>query len=179
MNFAYPLARESRLKGSEPALVRARSTPQTQDPNQEHVMRGKIFTPDEANQMLPLVQRIVDDIIATYRQIHVALGTFEEVKRDVESASGATRVDLERELRYRDAEVSALLDAFQGLIEEIEALGGTVKDYEAGAVDFYGDVDGEIVYLCWMPGDDRVEFWHPLEDGYGKRRPLPASVAAS
>ena len=31
-------------------------------------MRGKIFTPDEANQMLPLVSRIVDDIVRTYRR---------------------------------------------------------------------------------------------------------------
>ena len=34
------------------------------------------------------------------------------------------------------------------MIQEIEALGGTVKDYEQGFIDFYGDVSGEIVYLC-------------------------------
>ena len=33
-------------------------------------MKGKIFTPDEANRMLPLVSRIADDIVATYADVN-------------------------------------------------------------------------------------------------------------
>jgi hypothetical protein len=137
-------------------------------------MRGKIFTVDEANRMLPLVARIADDIVATYGEVNGALQAYETAKGDTSGAPAA-----EAELRRRDQEVGDVLDRFQGLIQEIEALGGTVKDYERGFIDFYGDVGGEIVYLCWSRGEDAITHWHRLEEGYAKRRDLPAVSAAA
>ena len=87
-------------------------------------MKGKIFTPDEANRMLPLVARIADDIVATYADVNRALQAFEDEK--VRAEADESRLP---ELRRRDEEVANVLDRFQGLIEEVEALGGTVKDY--------------------------------------------------
>ncbi|MGE0192401.1 MAG: DUF2203 domain-containing protein [Planctomycetota bacterium] len=139
-------------------------------------MRGKIFTSEEANRMLPLVARIADDIVRTYRQVHDALRQLDASKQAASEAHGAEAIRLESEIRAHDARVAELLDRFQGLIEEIEALGGTVKDYERGAVDFYGELDGEIVYLSWSPGDEQIAFWHPLEDGAEERRPLPTTI---
>src|SRR5262245_52942128 len=103
-------------------------------------MRGKIFTPDEANRMLPLVSRIADDIVGTYAEVNAALQAFEACKAAIEKTAekGAEQSPAqESELRQRDAQVANVLDRFQGLIEEIEGLGGTVKDYERGFVDFY------------------------------------------
>lgn len=136
-------------------------------------MKGKIFTPDEANRMLPLVSRIADDIVTVYATVNRALQAFEAEKTRTEN-------DASREpaLRQRDADVATALDRFQTLIEEMEALGGTVKDYERGMIDFYGEVDGEIVYLCWKRGEDRICHWHRLEEGFGKRRAIPAPAAA-
>ena len=139
-------------------------------------MRGKIFTPEEANRMLPLVARIADDIVRTYRQVHDALRQLDASKQAAAEAHGAEAIRLESEMRAHDARVAERLDRFQGLIEEIEALGGTVKDYERGSVDFYGELDGEIVYLSWNPGDEQIGFWHPLEDGSEERRPLPTTI---
>jgi hypothetical protein len=39
-------------------------------------------------------------------------------------------------------------------------------------VDFYGRRDGEVVYLCWRDGEDRVAHWHTLGSGFAGRRPL-------
>ncbi len=136
-------------------------------------MKGKIFTVDEANRMLPLVSKITDDVVATYREVNQALQAYEAEKTEAQKDPGH-----ETELRRRDAEVAEVLDRFQGLILEIEALGGTVKDYEQGFVDFYGEVDGEIVYLCWTRGERVISHWHRLEEGYAKRRELPAAAAA-
>jgi hypothetical protein len=137
-------------------------------------MRGKIFTVDEANRMIPLVARIADDIVATYRSVNLALEAYEAAKAHTNSTP-----DAESELRQCDREVGDVLDRFQGLIHEIEALGGTVKDYERGFIDFYGDVGGEIVYLCWSRGETAITHWHRLEEGYAKRRDLPAVSAAA
>ena len=43
-------------------------------------MKGKIFTPDEANRMLPLVSRIADDIVATYADVNLALQAYETAR---------------------------------------------------------------------------------------------------
>jgi hypothetical protein len=134
-------------------------------------MRGKIFTVDEANRMLPLVARIADDIVGTYGEVNLALKAYDEEKaRTSETPRDA---NLETTLRRRDAEVSEVLERFQGLIQEIEALGGTVKDYEQGFIDFYGELDGEIVYFCWTRGESQIDHWHRLEEGYAKRRDIP------
>jgi len=137
-------------------------------------MKGKIFTPDEANRMLPLVSRIADDIVATYADVNRALQAYEDEKTRAEADE--TRLPA---LRRRDEEVANVLDRFQALIEEIEALGGTVKDYERGLIDFYGEVDGEIVYLCWQRGEEHIEFWHGLDEGFSHRRALPTPVTAA
>ena len=134
-------------------------------------MKGKIFTPDEANRMLPLVSRIADDIVATYARVHEALKAFEAEKGRQDEIESITESDDAR-LDKLDREVAAQLDRFQGLIEEIEALGGTVKDYERGCVDFYGDLDGEIVYLCWQRGEEVICHWHRLEEGFASRKAI-------
>jgi hypothetical protein len=134
-------------------------------------MKGKIFTVDEANRMLPLVARIADDIVGTYGEVNSALKAYDEEKGRVNEASRDAGGDTM--LRRRDAEVSEVLERFQGLIQEIESLGGTVKDYEQGFIDFYGELDGEIVYFCWTRGESRIDHWHRLEEGYAKRRDIP------
>ena len=63
------------------------------------------------------------------------------------------------------------------LLDELEALGGLLRDYEQGSVDFYGEVDGEIVYLCWQRGEHHVQHWHRLDEGFSKRRPIQLQAA--
>ena len=70
-------------------------------------MKGKIFTPDEANRMLPLVSRIADDIVASYADVNRALQAFEAEKARAEADE--TREPI---LRQRDADVAAALDLF-------------------------------------------------------------------
>ena len=140
-------------------------------------MKGKIFHPDEANRMLPLVSRIADDIVATYTRVQRALEAL-EAEKSRQAGDRAADEDHDARLRRLDEEVARYLDRFQGLIEEIEALGGTVKDYERPCIDFYGEVDGEIVYLCWQRGEDSIAHWHKLDEGFDHRRGLHVASAA-
>ena len=136
-------------------------------------MKGKIFSPDEATRMVPLVARIAEDIVATYADVNRALQAFQ--LEETRAKGDASRDAI---LAQRNTEVGQALDRFQKLIEEIEGLGGTLRDYEKGSIDFYGEVDGQIVYLCWQRGEDHISHWHSLEEGFSKRRPLPAPATA-
>ena len=79
----------------------------------------------------------------------------------------------------RGPEVAAARQAAERLaaqlrqgIEEVQAFGCVLKDLEMGLVDFPAVRDGAEVYLCWRLGEDRIGFWHGIDEGYAGRKPL-------
>jgi len=54
----------------------------------------------------------------------------------------------------------------------IRSWGIELKDAERGLVDFYAERNGQIVYLCFLYGEDDVKWWHTLEGGFAGRQPL-------
>lgn len=67
--------------------------------------------------------------------------------------------------------------AARGSLEQsllgLAQLGVEVKDVAQGLVDFRGRVGDHQAYLCWRHGEETVEFWHPLDEGFAGRRKLP------
>ena len=122
----------------------------------------KFFDLREANRTLPLVSRIVRDVVdanARMREIHL------EARQSIEN--GQTR------------EAEALQDRLQQLgferstyVEELEELGIELKDPNVGLVDFPAMLDGRIVYLCWKLGEEAIDHWHELSAGFAGRRPV-------
>jgi hypothetical protein len=39
-------------------------------------------------------------------------------------------------------------------------------------VDFPSLRRGEKVYLCWKLGEERIGYWHGIEEGFAGRKPL-------
>lgn len=114
------------------------------------------FTPAEANKTLPLVKRIVADILEKGRELRV-LGPRQR----------------EDEVRPRIKELETEL---KGLLSELQAVGCEYKDFgfERGLVDFPAHYDGEDVYLCWCSDEAEVTHFHPVEQGFAGRQQIPA-----
>jgi hypothetical protein len=55
----------------------------------------------------------------------------------------------------------------------LEDLGIEIKAAD-GLVDFRSLRDGEVVYLCWRFGEDRITHWHRLDSGFAGRRAITA-----
>jgi hypothetical protein len=72
----------------------------------------------------------------------------------------------------RREDFDALLKELEAAVEELEALGIVVKDADLGLVDFPARRHGVDVLLCWHVGEERVAFWHGLEEGYAGRKPV-------
>ena len=60
----------------------------------------------------------------------------------------------------------------QARLEDVARLGGVTKDLELGLVDFPHLRDGEVVNLCWKQGETSIEYWHGLDEGFARRKPL-------
>lgn len=57
-------------------------------------------------------------------------------------------------------------------VEAVQELGVQVKDLDEGLVDFPSLRDGELVLLCWKVGEEAIEHWHGVDEGFAGRKPL-------
>jgi len=127
----------------------------------------KFFTLEEANNLLPRVRTQLK-LLREIRKRIVSL----QARVDIEelTASGAhadpRRVD---ELL---AAIETDVQDFHRTLEAFQGLGCELKDLEKGLVDFYSMRGNDVVYLCWMDGEDSVQWWHPLDTGVKGRLPL-------
>lgn len=125
----------------------------------------RLFDVDEADRMLPLVRSIVRGMIEDWETRRRTIQRLDELPR--------ARRDEDREpARALHAEVDALTEKLVEAAEELAALGVEFKGLEEGLVDFPARLDGELVYLCWKYGEDRVRWWHPIDAGFAGRRLL-------
>lgn len=125
------------------------------------------FTVDEANKTLPLVRRIVTDIVATHRSLVERLDELRSL--EPEGGAGARQ----RQLAEEFEELAETVNRFIG---ELDAIGALFKGFEEGLVDFHSTLDGRPVFLCWKLGEASIEWWHDLDAGYAGRRPLPVHL---
>lgn len=125
----------------------------------------KLFTPEEANLLLPTVRPILKEIqarhtlIADFRKTAQAAATAGQDAGGGGMEGGSVYVKLLYELGK--------------LTLEIDALGVQLKDYARGLIDFPSMRDGRVVLLCWQLGEgDEIEWWHDMEAGFAGRQPL-------
>ena len=124
------------------------------------------FTVDEARAALPDLRRRlirINDLIADIQRTQEATGSQRmsiirgNGKGPILSGDGSKKEEAQR------------------LIEQIAADGIQIKDLQRGLVDFphflQGDTEHEV-FLCWHLGEDTIDFWHEIEEGYVGRQPL-------
>jgi hypothetical protein len=68
------------------------------------------------------------------------------------------------------------VERYQSAWSEVEEMGAVLKDPRTGLVDFYGLMDGKLVWLCWKYGEDGVSHYHGLDEGFSGRKPIQAST---
>lgn len=132
----------------------------------------RIFTVEEANRTLPLVTKIVGDLVREHK-------IWEDKVREFELAtvgSSPERPDAIAELLQTEAQ--RLAQDIEGYIAELNDLGVICKGMGTGLVDFRGQIDGRDVYYCWKLGEPSVMYWHELDAGFvGRQKLQPLALA--
>ena len=128
------------------------------------------FTPEEANAELEHVRPLVEQLVAE-RKVHaLALERQEGLEGKIRGNGGGIPP---AELASATAEVDGVARRLAHLVDEIASHGAEVKDLDTGLIDFPALRRGETVLLCWQLGEDEIEWWHTVDDGFAGRRPLP------
>ena len=129
----------------------------------------QLYTVDRANRTLPLVRRIVEDIVREHARWQAAIARLDLLTSASTDTPDVRIVALEREVQA----IARDIDTFQG---ELEALDIQLKDRRLGLVDFPTELDGRRVLLCWRLGEPAVQYWHDEDAGYAGRRPLSPTL---
>lgn len=113
--------------------------------------------------MLPLVRRIVDDILEEYAELQGSITRLNAVDSGEENA--ARRRELKEGVDERAARVDAL-------VTELHDLGCYFKGFQDGLVDWFSLYADRPVFLCWKRGEPEIEWWHQVDAGFIGRQPI-------
>ncbi len=133
-----------------------------------------LFTVEEANELLPQVGPLIEQIRSLQASLLTTNHELDEATRKLGAGNGYPLRDLKQQIEELGQHQQHLVEAFQSAFQQLESLGCELKDLKVGLVDFYSLRESEIVCLCWRLGEDRIRFWHRLEDGFAGRQPLEA-----
>lgn len=134
----------------------------------------RYFTVEEVERLIPALDGAMGRVMACHAETARVRGALQEAQRKV-MLSGGARLDQEF-WRSGKARLAAASAELQEKIAEILGLGGVPKDLELGLVDFPALLDEREVNLCWRVGEQRIRFWHSLDEGYAARKPLPGAA---
>ena len=122
------------------------------------------FTLAQANNSLPLVKRIVADIVRLHAD---AQKLQEELKLCSPKRQNEVKPSLEKAMHQ-----------LEDYVDELAEVGCDLKDYQMGLIDFTGRHRGHDVCLCWKLGEETVGYWHECEAGFAGRQPVSTLVEA-
>jgi hypothetical protein len=128
------------------------------------------FTLTEAERLLPEVDRALRDALFHKAEYQAAEAELNATMQGIRMAGGS-RVNpgpiLATRAR-RDASAGALREVF----ERIEQIGVLIKDLDVGLIDFLTLYQGRVVCLCWKLGEERIRFWHGMDEGFAGRKAI-------
>jgi hypothetical protein len=127
------------------------------------------FTPSEANEELTEIRPLAEEIVAHRREQRRLQSERQALAQRIAGNGGgidsAELAELEEAERHERVEIARRVNA-------VHERGAIVKDLDTGLVDFPALLHGEEVLLCWRLGEEQVEHWHGLEEGFAGRKRL-------
>jgi hypothetical protein len=125
-------------------------------------MEDKIFTLSEAQNLLPTLRKLMEEIAERWERIR-------ELNPEIQKARDNAPLD---GFSQFGVEYVELVSHLMSLMQQIKDMGVLLKDPSKGLCDFPYMKGGRMVYLCWQLGEDSIQYWHDVETGFAGREPL-------
>jgi hypothetical protein len=136
--------------------------------------KKKAFTFEEATTLLPVLRALLKRAMDGKRLIETVEKELQDLRHRI-LLSGGLCVDIPA-VAHRRAERDKALQGIKDALAEIESIGVQVKDLDIGLLDFPCVVEDETVLLCWKYGEEKIGFWHGLEEGFRGRKPIDERI---
>jgi hypothetical protein len=135
----------------------------------------RIFSIAEVNALLPSVSALVAEQLREQSEIEQGLAELTQLTGRAPKSLAANSEDSSEAVRLKQS-LRERVHRYEAGWEEVQRLGGVVKDPRIGLVDFYGRIDGRTVWLCWRYGEESIGYYHDLDAGFSGRRALTPAV---
>jgi hypothetical protein len=138
-------------------------------------MLKRVFTVDEANSLIPVLEEAFQSI-----EVHKAKIRDHGQKLEILSLLWETKVadranpDYEAYLVHKRTIENDVSEIERIIQEEIISRGirFPMGGIENGLLDFPTTFQGRWVYLCWRSGEPELLYWHETDAGYRGRREI-------
>jgi len=130
----------------------------------------KIFTLDEAQSLLPVVESLLTRAIESKQAAEAIDTELSELSYRIHLSGGMT-VNIVK-VAARRSELEQHVQRARETVGEIDEIGVQLKDLDTGLLDFPCRVDDEVVLLCWKRGELSIDHWHTVESGFQGRQPI-------
>lgn len=134
---------------------------------------SRLFTVREAEATLPLVQRVVGDLLQAYPRWKELVARYELLSTPLRAEEGEPA-----EIRTLRDEAARVAERINAYLLELEGVGCVFKGFEAGLVDFYALKEDRLIFLCWRMGEEHITHWHEVDTGFAGRLPIDESMLA-
>jgi hypothetical protein len=136
---------------------------------QDSSKRVLFYTPVKATKTLPLVRRVVKDLLSlagAINQQQIQLDGFHQLGETIEQAAYREELDdVEQSLTAEKAK-------WQQCVGELTAIGVSHHVPFDGTIDFPAMLDRRPIRLCWRPGDESVQYWHEVNETSADRKKI-------
>jgi len=134
-----------------------------------------VFTLEAVNALLPRLRVLMHAQMERRAEIERCLERLAQVLGGVPESVRVEEGDSD-EVRSLKRELAGKVERYQSAWQEVEETGAVLKDPRTGLLDFYGRVDGKLVWLCWKYGEEAVTHYHGLDEGFSGRRPIESTM---
>jgi hypothetical protein len=138
---------------------------------------SRYFTLDEAQNLIPEIDTLMDSILESKRVFDEADGELRKLNSRI-MMMGGSHVHPGDILQIRSRKEGSGM-ALEQASAKLQSYGCLLKDAEVGLVDFPTLYHGQQVHLCWRKGEAGIEFWHGLTEGFESRKPIDAEFIAN
>jgi hypothetical protein len=134
-----------------------------------------VLTLEAVNALVPRLKTIMTSQMGRRGEIEERLAQLAKLVGAVPETIALDERD-PPQVRTLKRDLVTRVEKYQSVWQEVEAMGAVLKDPKAGLVDFYGQVDGKLVWLCWRYGEDAVTHYHGLDEGFAGRKPIEPTM---
>ena len=138
-------------------------------------MDRRVFTLEAVNALVPELQGLVGRQLERRSGIEQLLARLGRELGDVPDRIVLDPAD-PHEVREMKRDLVRRIEEYRAGWREVEDMGAVLKDPRIGLLDFYGSVEGKMVWLCWKYGETEVLWYHALEEGFSGRKPIAESI---
>ena len=140
------------------------------DKPRPYAMAEKYFNRREAEDLLPFIEHCLVEARESKEKLEALDRELARATTQIMVLGGS--VPPYARLAANRSEREQFMTKLRETINRIHETGCIVKDLEEGLIDFPALRKGEEVCLCWKLGEERIAFWHRMEEGFAGRKPL-------